>query len=253
MEKFSTKLVLCLILALLSLNSQGVVIISDLDDTIKITNTRDTSARNYNALFNSDAFLGMSDLMSQMETYTNGLYYVSASPKLINSRIQRFFRKNDLNVSDFYTRRLSDLGDKEGFKMRSISQILDQTGEDVILIGDDSEADELVYTKIKNLYPDRVLATYIHNVYNEAPSSDAKRFFTAYDIAVAEYFAQRLDFEVVAKLGTELVASKKMNKYFPDFSYCPTKTSDFNKVPRSVLSVVDIAVKIKIAAYCDKK
>ncbi len=58
MEKFNAKIIICTLIAVFSAHSQALIIISDLDDTIKVTNTRSTSERNYNALFNSAAFTG---------------------------------------------------------------------------------------------------------------------------------------------------------------------------------------------------
>lgn len=237
-------------LIIVSSSANALIIISDLDDTIKVTNTRDLKAATYNALFSSKAFAGMPELMLEMTSYTSGLYYVSASPKLLSSRIQRFFRKNDLKVAGFYTRSLSDLGDKEKFKINSISDIMDRTEEDVILLGDDSELDEKVYKLIEETYPNRVQNIYIHNVYNAEAVTDTQRYFTALDIAVAEYHAQRMTFSQVAKLAKAVVGEKDMSKYIPKFAHCPTKLSEFNSQPLSRVSPLSLAVNTKIVTYC---
>lgn len=244
------KFLLTIFVFTLSFNASALIIISDLDDTIKVSNTRDMSALTYNALFSSKSFAGMPELMNEMRSYTNDLYFVSASPKLVNRRIQRFFRKNNLVVSGFYTRSLRDLGDKEKFKMMAISDVMDNTDEDVILIGDDSEHDEKIYDQVKAKYPNRVEAIYIHNVFNEVPESSAIRFFTAFDIAVSEYHAQRMTLTQISELSKSLILEKEMKKYFPKFAYCPTQLTEFNSHPLSRVSPFMLAVATKIVTYC---
>ena len=251
MEFKKLKISLLATLCLFVSSSQALTIISDLDDTIKVTNTRNFRAAAYNAVFSTKAYLGMPQLMEELREYSAGLYYVSASPRLLTSRIQRFFKKNEMKVDGFYSRSLRQLGEKKLFKIAAIKDILDKTADEVVLIGDDSQEDEEIYRIIKAEYPDLVKAVYIHNVYNVSPTSKAMRFFSAFDIAVAEYEAQRMTFEQVASIAKTILKSKQMEQIFPMFAYCPTKLSEFNSPPLSKVSPLSLAVSTKIIAYCN--
>ena len=250
MEVRKLNILLVSFLLVLSSSASALIIVSDLDDTIKVTNTRNLRAAAYNAVFSSKAYAGMPELMNEMNSYTNGLYYVSASPKLLTSRIQRFFRKNNLTVEGFYARSLRQLGDKEIFKINAITDVLETTEEDVILIGDDSELDEKVYQHIKAEFPNRVIATYIHNVYNSEQLTEASRYFTAFDIAVSEYHALRMTLSQVVAISKTLLLEKNMKNYIPNFAYCPTILSEFNSHPLSRVTPLSIAVNTKIVTYC---
>lgn len=251
MDKIKYKL-LCLLLLVFSFNSaHALVVVSDLDDTIKVTNTRNFAEATFNALFNTSAYASMPELMDEMASYTNGLFYVSASPKLISSRIRRFFLKNDLTVTGLYARPLSQLGDKVRFKLAAITEILNMTEEDLILIGDDAQLDPLIYKTIEEQFPNRVQAVYIHNVYNESFETESStRYFTAFDIAVSEYLSQRMAFSQVSNIARAILQEIDLSKYFPKFAHCPSTMNEFNKYPLSKLSPLILAVNTKIIAYC---
>lgn len=250
MEKFKVKIFALLLLVSSIGPVQALIVVSDLDDTIKITNTRSFRAAAYNSFFNTTAYAGMPELMNEMASYTNALFYVSASPKIVNSRIRKFFNVNDLKVSGFYTRSLSQLGDKVKFKINAITDILNTTEEDVILMGDDSELDPEVYVKIQELFPNRVQAVYIHNVYNAEKKTEANSYFTAFDIAVSEYLDQRMDFAQVTTIATDILFEKDLSKYIPSFAHCPSTMEEFSKNPLSKLSPMILAVNAKIITYC---
>ncbi len=60
------KLIIILTLVL-SFNASALTVISDLDDTLKITNVASKPRAVWNALFNKNAFKGMPELMEKFD------------------------------------------------------------------------------------------------------------------------------------------------------------------------------------------
>ncbi|MCB0745310.1 MAG: hypothetical protein KDC67_15480 [Ignavibacteriae bacterium] len=70
--------------------SWAVTIISDLDDTLKITNVLDRDEAIRNALYSKKAFSGFPDLLFEMQTYASDLYILSGSPSFLRRRVNSF-------------------------------------------------------------------------------------------------------------------------------------------------------------------
>ena len=123
------------------------LIVSDVDDTIKMTgilNGNTTIA--WNGLIRTKGFSGMSELYKELEIDDTVIFYVSGSPKIIKSRVSEFLEENEfpqqpnLMLKDWITE------DTVHYKTESIKTLIGRYNPDkVILIGDDTEHDPEIY------------------------------------------------------------------------------------------------------------
>ncbi|MBT7670052.1 MAG: DUF2183 domain-containing protein, partial [Bdellovibrionales bacterium] len=142
---------------------QDFILLSDLDDTLKITNHSGGVSRLYRALWSTKVFAGMERLYQQISDDSSDFYIVSASPKLIRSRVKRLLRKRGLNHAKVVLKKIRD-GKTYNYKVGAIKHILSQTTGRLILVGDDTSHDPEVYDYIMQNYPDRVETIYIRTI-----------------------------------------------------------------------------------------
>lgn len=236
--------------------ASNISVLSDLDDTLKVTNVQDRSEAIWNALFSSKAFKGMPGLMQEIGSYSNGLYVLTASPSFLNRgafnrRIDAFFEKNRLQVQELFMRDILKQSDKRKYKLDVVRSVLEQIGDDsLILMGDDVEIDHEVYTQIRSEYPGRIAAIYIHKVTNRKLPEGVIGYYTAYDIALNEYKEKRMTFTQASSVGTRLLLARSLSKYLPDFVYCPKKESDFPKLGRNALTLITRQTRLKLMSFC---
>ncbi len=150
----------------LALPSQAqTIVISDVDDTLKISHVLDTIALIENSLHLENHFLGMSHLFNLLKT-SGGIqfYYVSNALDYIQGLHEDFIQLHKYPMGPVLLRK--DFGD-ENHKIRTISEIITQTHPtDVILIGDNSERDTEIYADLKNKFPGLKIQIFIHQLYS---------------------------------------------------------------------------------------
>lgn len=170
------------------LEPEGLSVISDIDDTVKVTEMpagRRTVVRN--TFFKDyEAARGMAELYREWEDEA-GFHYVSGSPwQLYNSLTGFLFadevgfpvgslhmktvRKNPFSLNTW--RDLSELATNENVtfdqKLRQIEQIMQHfPGRRFILVGDSGERDPEIYSTVRSRYPDQVEEIFIRDVVND--------------------------------------------------------------------------------------
>ncbi|MAZ49932.1 MAG: hypothetical protein CME65_15325 [Halobacteriovoraceae bacterium] len=244
--------ILVLILLLISFQAQAISIISDLDDTLKITNVENKPQALWNALFNRAAFKGMPELIEDYSTAGGDLFVVSASPNLFEKPIEDFFSKNEVSVKQLYTRKLSQLGQKEAYKLESLRDILTRYPGEYLLWGDDVEIDADVYAKIKEEFPSQIKAIYIHQI-NGHKDLPGTKFYTAFDIAVAEYKAGRISSLELLDKAKDFLLIRDMEAVFPKFKFCPTEQSVFETDLPFIVRTAAKSVYTKITNFCQSR
>ncbi|TGG94073.1 DUF2183 domain-containing protein [Natronospirillum operosum] len=166
---------------------EGLSVISDIDDTVKVTEIpagRRTVVRN--TFFKAyEAAPGMAELYSEWEDAT--FHYVSGSPWQLYNALTGFLfseaagfprgslhmksvRKNPLSLNTW--RDLSELATNENVtfdqKLRQIEQVLQHFPQRrFILVGDSGERDPEIYSTIRERFPAQVEAIYIRDVVND--------------------------------------------------------------------------------------
>ena len=166
------------------LGATGLSIISDIDDTVKISNVTDhTSLLDYTFLRDFVAAPGMSELYAHWSERGASLHFVSSSPWQLYAPLREFLDDTgfpwatlSLKSVRFRDETFFNLF-KKGTETKpvAIEAIIDRyPNRNFILVGDSGEQDPEVYAAIMHKYPDRILGIYIRNVTNE--SSDNARF-----------------------------------------------------------------------------
>ncbi|MDH3743083.1 MAG: DUF2183 domain-containing protein, partial [Hyphomicrobiales bacterium] len=152
----------------------GVTVISDIDDTIKISNVLDKQALLENTFLEPHAVTpGMPALYKQLAGEGHHFHYVSASPWQLWPSLQpfmtqnyphgtvamRYFRLKDGSFVEFLAKSSYD------FKVAAIAKIITSYwGHQFILIGDSGECDPEIYGQMARWFPGRVIHIMIRKV-----------------------------------------------------------------------------------------
>lgn len=139
--------------------SAKTLVVSDIDDTIKASHVLDKSESVKNVFKMKISFSGMAELYRGLEEELilqeedPEFAYVSNAPKFfVGSFHKRFLRENlfPQNHNHFFRDNLKN----DNFKVETIADLIRRIQpENVILIGDNGEADPTVYHEIKKMFP----------------------------------------------------------------------------------------------------
>lgn len=227
-------------------NASPFVIVTDVDDTVKVTHVNDSLDMVGRFFQPSVSFAGMSSLYRSLLKAANkkgrdyGFAVVSGAPALLTPSIWQFFSDHFFPEPTFVTAR--PIGRAlYGFKYDQVYRLLSQESmieAEAIFVGDDTESDPDVYQDIKSKVADRMgiqTDIYIRRVMPEdseriSEARDLKDvsfyyFDSAVDIAVIQYLNGNLsdqDFEDVAK---EIIQEQDVGRVFVPGEYCPSERS----------------------------
>lgn len=151
----------------------GVSVISDIDDTIKISNVLDKKELMRRTFIrNFEAVPGMAEVYRAHEAAGYSFHYVSGSPWQLYPPLASFLKTAGFPDGTFHLRELSmdsilnfiDADPLE-YKGAMISLLLRQMPQrEFVLIGDSGEKDPEVYTAIATEYKRQIRAIVIHDV-----------------------------------------------------------------------------------------
>lgn len=204
-------------------------IVSDVDDTVKVTHVASTLDAVRRGLFSKLEFAGMSTLYRAIVEQNGKLptRFVSGSPKQIEGIVSDFIQENQFPQP--WTLALRTLPeDTAEFKIRRISAILEKAPEDsrAILIGDDGERDPEIYAILRDRYPRKIDRIYIHRVKGRALPAGEIGYDTAADVALWELAAGRLRPYQLGNVALAVMSESREDKdslFLPE--YCPRLTS----------------------------
>jgi hypothetical protein len=167
------------------LRPRGLCVISDIDDTIKITDVNNTTRMLKNTFcYEFKAVPGMAAVFSTWAKDRGAaLHYLSASPLELHEPLSEFMDKvgfpagtMDLRQIDWGGSRLKGfmaiMEAPQEFKIGEIRRLIDALPDrDYVLVGDSGQHDPEVYAAIARLYPKQVQRIFIRDVTCEDPSS----------------------------------------------------------------------------------
>ncbi|KAI8636613.1 hypothetical protein BD408DRAFT_425891 [Parasitella parasitica] len=149
----------------------GISIISDIDDTIKVTNILDgKDAILQNTFFKTAIEVPhMSEVFRSWISEGAHVHYVSNSPWQVYPALSEFISNKQFPQGSMHLRAVSTqelIRGKPGkHKLGTIPEILqDFPHRKFILVGDSGEIDPEIYQEIYNKYPDQIIKIFIHDV-----------------------------------------------------------------------------------------
>jgi len=159
----------------------GSSVISDIDDTVKVSNVADRRELLRNTLLREFvAVPGMPEVFSRWEQAGAAFHYVSASPWQLSNCLCSFLGAAGLPAGSMHLKlfRLKDstplgrLTARKRSKRRAIEQIMrDFPGRQFTLVGDSGERDPEVYAAVARRRPDQVAGVVIRRVPDRAAAS----------------------------------------------------------------------------------
>lgn len=223
--KIKTLTLSTLVLLSAQLASAKTLVISDVDDTIKMTAVLSgKKMMTFNGLVRTKAFAGMSELYQELRDQDSTIFYVSGSPKIIRSRVDEFLEDNKFPQRDNLSLKSWITEDTVHFKTATIKElILANNPDKVVLIGDDTQHDPEIYDGVQALYPELVESIYIRSVANRALPKNKliKTFFSAVEIAGYEMIKGNLDGKAVKKVARSFIRQTNESGISLRGRYCP--------------------------------
>lgn len=226
----------------------AISIISDLDDTIKITQ----ASGDLGDLLGHDVYTGMPEFLKSARDYTSKLFVLSASPSFLRSKIINDFRQRGIKFEGLILRD-NIFEDKFDYKVREISRILDRTDDEFILIGDDWGDDPEVFEEIMRLYPGRVIESYIHVVKGRQIPRSVVTYWTSFDLYLREFEAARMKQSRVKTALKKISAEKDMELIFPKKADCPTENSVWEWQLVTTFAREAEALMGKLTSFCQAR
>ena len=167
----------------------GLSVISDIDDTVKISNVTDRRGLLENTfLLDFAAVPGMAAIYKQWADQGISVHFVSSSPWQLYAPLDEFLTAAgfptatlSLKVVRFRDKTLFDLFKKgTETKPEAIENILTRwPARKFILVGDSGEQDPEVYAALLRKFPAQIQKIYLRNVTNASPDDD--RFLAVFD------------------------------------------------------------------------
>lgn len=166
---------------------EGLSIVSDIDDTIKLTNVLDRREMARNTFARPFAPVsGMADLYTAWMKATPGIafHYVSAGPWQLYEPLEKFRQSSGFPPGSFHLRELSlrkatSFGSPEATRAHKLAEIEALVRlfpqRRFVLVGDSGEQDPEIYGEIARRYPRNVERILIRNVTSETQQSERYR------------------------------------------------------------------------------
>jgi len=170
------------------LQPQGLLVISDIDDTVKVTEVRDKKRMLENTLLKPfQAVAGMPEIYRQWAESGAEFVYVSGSPWQLFPPLSEFLEADQYPLAAIELRRfrLKDLdvaamlSSPESYKLETIRRIIDDFPmRELIMVGDSADRDPEVYGQLAREYPEKTRRILIRNVTDEEEA--APRYAAAF-------------------------------------------------------------------------
>ncbi|WP_413575803.1 phosphatase domain-containing protein [Bdellovibrio sp. HCB290] len=167
------KLLLISILLVASFSEAKTLVISDIDDTIKVSNILSKS-RSAGSFFDDDSrFVGMAEVYQALQNQIPDIefHYVSLAPKaLMQEQHSDFLTENSFPVTKLHMN--SGIKQDPELKQKVIRALLKYEHPDlVIYFGDNGQFDTIVYDQMTKEFPQIPSVSYIREAYSRLGDS----------------------------------------------------------------------------------
>lgn len=153
-------------------NNTEILVVSDIDDTIKLSHVLKTRSAIVRARDANSWFLGMNSLYQLINNDNPSIHfaYISAAPEFALEGIHKQLLQNgQFPLGDYIAR--TDFVSSLNHKLNAIRELLNsRKPRKVIFIGDNGEKDPVVYNQISQEFKDQGIQfyTYIRMVYSKS-------------------------------------------------------------------------------------
>lgn len=230
MKRITVLLVFFIVGLMVEWGSARTLIVSDIDDTLKISHVRDLVDQVYYAPRTQCRFQGMSELYNLLveEMKEPSIVYLTNAPKrLMEIPHLLFLSYGGFPEGEVHFREQEPA---DTFKTVRLRALVQQYNPDlVILVGDNGQEDTLHYARIANEFPRTKFVTFIHMVYATNDVVTPGRiledrqigFVTPVEIALVLQDMKLLEKSAVIPFvnhtGTSLLAEINPGYYEPQF------------------------------------
>ncbi|MDO6759549.1 App1 family protein [Tamlana sp. 2_MG-2023] len=195
-------------------------IISDIDDTILVSNTSNLFKRIKTLLFfvpeKRDVIVFTQKIFQEWQEVNPRLFYVSKSESNLYGILTAFIKYNSLPkglliLTPYLNFTQLIKGYKpENFKLDAVRFLIKNTrSEKYVLVGDDSQKDMFIYTIIANEFPELILKIYIRQTGKKVSKSQSRMWqnLTATGISASYFLPEHEDavLEEIKKLKLKLI------------------------------------------------
>lgn len=159
------------------LEDEGPLVVSDIDDTIKVSEVRDRQALLANTFLRPfSPVAGMSGAYQAWARAGAAFHYVSASPWQLYPALAEFLRAHRFPEGSMHMKRFrwkdrsffNLFGGQEGYKRDAITPLIRALPRRrFVLVGDSGEQDPEIFGALARAFPLKVAAVYIRDVTGE--------------------------------------------------------------------------------------
>jgi len=195
----------------------GLSVISDIDDTVKITQVSDLEEVIENTFLKPYRPVpGMAKLYQRWAQQGAIIHFISASPWQLYAPLTEFTNEHGFpdvtfHLKTFYwkdSRFLSLFADPLEYKLGVVEPVIESFPQrQFILVGDSGEKDPEAYGTLARKYPDRVVFILIRAIENESP--DAVRFQTAFEGVPRQRWHVFVDADELANVALPGIATTR--------------------------------------------
>ncbi|WP_413582549.1 phosphatase domain-containing protein [Bdellovibrio sp. HCB288] len=162
------KMLLAALLMIGSISEAKTLVISDIDDTIKVSNIL-SKARSSGSAFDDDSrFVGMAEIYQALSNQIPNIefHYVSLAPKLLmQEQHSDFLEENGFPITKLHMN--NGIKQDPELKQKVIRALLKYEHPDlVIYFGDNGQFDAIVYNQMTQEFPEIPSITYIREAYS---------------------------------------------------------------------------------------
>lgn len=197
-------------------------LISDYDDTLKISHTTNRLKTVLRGLFTKQSYAGMPELYQE---WAQGRPFVilSSSPLWIRGKIERFLDRHGFPDREILLRDWLRQKDILAYKTEAIASLGDRQDQAFIFIGDDAEFDPEVFHRFREKHPERTLAIYIRRMRGRPLPDGVIPFHSAFEIALSELKVGRLKIPQVIRVGKAVLDQNDSDLIIPYFASLPAE------------------------------
>lgn len=206
------------------------LLVSDLDDTLKISHTTNRLKTVLRGLFTKQRYAGMAELYQ--EWCPDGSFVLlSSSPVWIRGKIDRFMERHGFPKREIWLRDWIREKDIRKYKTDALMRLEARKEKGYIFVGDDAEYDPEVFARFRERNPDQTLAIYIRRMRGRPLPSGVIPFHSAFEIAMAELEAGRLSIPQVSRIGKAIIDENEGDQIIPYFAAPPVDVSFKDEYP----------------------